>query len=252
MKIAVAGGTGTVGHHVVDVLVERGHEPVVLTRSTGVDLTTGAGLDDALNGVDAVIDLVSVSTQKADVARAFFAATTRTLLDAEKIAGVGHHVLLGIVGSQKSGYGYYQGKQAQEQLVHVGEVPWTEVRATQFHEFAGQIYGVAKFGPLNLVPTMRSQPIAAREVAERLVDLAVAPPAGLVAELAGPKVENMARMVRAYAAATGKRGPILEIPLPGATGKSMRDGTLLPDPTLNPPAQLGTQTFDEWLATLSE
>lgn len=248
MKIAVAGGTGRVGHHIVEVLRERGHDPVVLARSTGVDVLSGAGLSDALDGVDAVIDVLSVSTQKAEESRAFFGATTRTLLDAEVAAGVGHHVLLGIVGSNLSDHDYYAGKILQERLVHEGRVPWTELRATQFHEFAEQIYGIVKLGPFLLAPAMRSQPIAAREVAERLVELASGAPQGLVAELAGPREENMARMVRAYARATGKPGPIIQVPAPGPGGKVMRDGTLLPGPG----AQLGKQTFDEWVAALRE
>jgi len=252
MKIAVAGGTGTVGSHVVDVLRERGHESAVLTRSTGVDLVTGEGLPGALEGVDAVIDVVSKLTQSGKVATEFFDATTRNLLAAEKAAGVKHHVLLGIVGSQKSEYGYYLGKMVQERLMREGGVPWTEVWATQFHEFARQIYGVARIGPIVLAPIGRVQPIAAREVAERLVELAEGAPSGLVAELAGPREENLARMVRDAAHATGKRSPVLGIPAPGPGGKAMRDGTLLPDPTLQPPAQLGKQTFDEWLTTLRE
>jgi uncharacterized protein YbjT (DUF2867 family) len=250
MRIAVAGGTGTVGTHVVDVVRERGHDPVVLARSTGVDLVTGVGVTEALENVDVVIDVVSKLTQNAQVAIDFFGATTRNLLDAEKASGVKHHVLLGIVGSQKSSYGYYLGKMVQERLVHAGEVPWTEVRATQFHEFSQQIYGVARIGPIVLAPNGRVQPIAAREAAEHLVDLAVAAPSGLVAELAGPREESLSRMVRTAARATGKRAPVLGIPAPGAGGRAMRDGTLLPDPTLQPPAQLGTQTFDEWVSTL--
>ncbi len=248
----MAGGTGTVGAHVVDVLRERGHEPVVLARSTGVDLVTGDGVTGALEGVDAVIDVVSKLTQKAQVAIDFFGATTRNLLDAATAAGVKHYVLLGIVGSQKSTYGYYLGKMAQERLVHAGQVPWTEVRATQFHEFSQQIYGVARIGPIVLAPNGRVQPIAAREAAERLVELAVAEPSGLVAELAGPREESLSRMVRDAARATGKRSPVLGIPAPGPGGKAMRDGTLLPDPALRPPAQLGTQTFDEWIAALEK
>ncbi len=248
----MAGGTGTVGAHVVDVLRERGHDPIVLARSTGVDLVTRDGLRGALDGVDVVIDVVSKLTQNARLAIDFFGATTRNLLDAEKASGVKHHVLLGIVGSQKSTYGYYLGKMVQERLVHAGEVPWTEVRATQFHEFSQQIYGVARIGPIVLAPKGRVQPIAAREAAERLVELAVGAPSGLVAELAGPREEGLSRMVRAAARAAGKRAPVLGIPAPGPGGKAMLDGTLLPDPTLQPPAQLGRQTFDEWVSTLME
>jgi uncharacterized protein YbjT (DUF2867 family) len=248
MKIAVAGGTGTVGRHVVDVLHERGHDAVVLARSSGVDVLTGEGLRGALAGTDGVVDVLSLSTQKADESRAFFGTTTRHLLDAELAAGVGHHVLLGIVGSNLSDHGYYAGKIAQEKLVHEGRVAWTEVRATQFHEFAAQLFGAVRLGPFVLAPRMRSQPIAAREVAERLVELATAPPAGLVRELAGPREENMARMVRAYARATGRREPIIQVPAPGPGGRAMRNGTLLPGPD----AQRGVQTFDDLVSALRE
>ena len=248
MRIAVAGGTGTVGTHVVDAVRERGHEPVVLTRSTGVDLVTGSGIAEALAGVRVVIDVASMFTQKAEEARAFFGAETRHLLDAEVAAGVEHHVVLGIIGSNLSDHDYYAGKIVQEALVHEGRVPWTEVRTTQFHEFAAQVYGAVRIGPFVLAPIFRSQPIAAREVADRLVDLALDAPAGLVTELAGPREEDIAHMVRAYARATGKRGPVIGVPAPGPGGRAQRDGTLLPGPG----AQLGRQTFDQWLATLRE
>lgn len=242
MKIAVAGATGAVGRHVVDVVREHGHEAVLLSRAEGVDLVSGAGLD--LSGVDAVIDVASTSTQSREESRAFFGAVTRTLQAAELAAGVRHHVSLGIVGSSDAPYAYYAGKALQEQLVEGGEVPWTILRATQFHEFASQIHGSITAGPFILVPKMVSQPVAAREVAERLVQLAEGAPAGRVPDLAGPRVEHMPRMVRAWARHTGARGPIVTVPAPGPFGKALRDGTLLPKPG----ADLGTQTYDEWLA----
>lgn len=242
MKIAVAGGTGAVGRHVVDVIRERGHEAVVLSRAEGVDLVTGAGLD--LAGVDAVIDVASTSTQSGDESRAFFGAVTRNLQAAELAAGVGSHVVLGIVGAVDAPHAYYAGKALQEELVERGPVPWTILRATQFHEFASQIHGSITVGPIILVPRMVSQPVAAREVAERLVQLAEAGPAGRVPDLAGPRVEHMPRMVRAWAKRTGARGPIVTVPAPGPFGRALRDGTLLPKAG----ADLGTQTFDEWLA----
>lgn len=174
MKIAVAGATGAVGRHVVDVVREHGHEAVLLSRAEGVDLVSGAGLD--LSGVDAVIDVASTSTQSREESRAFFGAVTRTLQAAELAAGVRHHVSLGIVGSSDAPYAYYAGKALQEQLVEGGEVPWTILRATQFHEFASQIHGSITAGPFILVPKMVSQPVAAREVAERLVQLAEGAP----------------------------------------------------------------------------
>ena len=244
MRIAVAGGTGTVGHHVVDVVRETGHEPVVLTRSTGVDLVTGVGLADALAGVDVVIDVSSTQTLSDAASRAFFGSVTRNLLAAEAAAGVAHHVALSIVGSDAAPYGYYAGKVLQEQLVADGPIPWTILRATQFHEFASQLYSRMKLGPVVVAPAMQSQPIAAREVAERLVALAVAEPAGRVTDLAGPRVERMSDMVRHWATATGQRGRVVEMPLPGAYGRAMRDGTLVAEPG----SDLGVQTFDEWVA----
>ncbi|MCS5713507.1 NAD(P)H-binding protein [Herbiconiux sp. CPCC 205716] len=246
MKIAVAGGTGTVGQYVVDAARRRGQDVVVLARSTGVDLTTGAGLAPALTGVDVVVDAASTGTQSAKVSREFFGGVTANLLAAERAAGVTHHIALSIVGSDRAPYGYYAGKALQEQLVTAGPVPWTILRATQFHEFAQQIYGQFKLGPLNLVPTMFSQPVAAREVGERLVDLAEAGPEGMATDLAGPEELRMADMVRAYAEATGGRGPIVEIPLPGGFGKALRDGTILAAPT----ADRGSQTFAEWIGEL--
>jgi uncharacterized protein YbjT (DUF2867 family) len=172
MRIAVAGGTGRVGYHAVEIARRRDHDVVVLTRHHGVDLTAGAGVARALEGVDAVIDVVSVDTLDANASTAFFEATTRALLDAAAAASVGHHIALSIVGIDRAPHGYYAGKLAQERLIHDGPVPWTILRATQFHEFAAQIFASAKIGPLHVAPKMRTRPIAAAEVAERLVALA--------------------------------------------------------------------------------
>jgi uncharacterized protein YbjT (DUF2867 family) len=245
MKIAVAGGTGAVGRHVVDRLRGAGHEPVVLTRSAGHDLRSGVGLAEALAGVGAVIDVASVDTQSASTSREFFGTATRNLLAAEAAAGVGHHVALSIVGTDRAPEGYYAGKLLQEQLVEAGPVPWTILRATQFFEFAGQILGKTTFGPIALVPTMRSQPIAADEVAARLVELAADAPAGRARDLAGPREERMADLARRWLAASGRKTRVLEFPLPGGFGRAMRAGALLPVPGS---ADLGTRSFDEWLA----
>ncbi len=242
MRIAVAGGTGTVGRHVVDVLTEGGHEPLVLTRSAGFDLVTGEGL--ALDGVDGVIDATSVPTQKGSESEAFFGAVTRNLLAAEQAAGVRHHVVLSIVGIDRAPHGYYAGKVLQERLVEAGQVPWTILRATQFHEFAGQILAQLKLGPVYPVPVMRNEPVAARQVAEYLVDLVVNPAAGRVPDLGGPREEKMVQMARAYLKHTGAGGFVLPVPVPGAGGRAMRNGTLV----TGPGAGHTTQTFAEWLA----
>jgi len=246
VKIAVAGGTGTVGRHVVEVARELGHEPVVLSRSAGVDLVTETGLVDALVGVDVVVDVTSVSTQSAPVSRQFFGSVTTNLLRAEVAAGVAHHVALSVVGVDRAPHGYYAGKAHQEELVRRGDVPWTLLRATQFHEFAAQVLGQVRWGPLNLVPVMRSQPVAAREVAERLVELATGPAVGMSRDLGGPEVLRLVDMVRDYARVTRHRGFVVAVPLPGGFGRALRDGTILPGPE----SDRGRQTFTQWTAEL--
>lgn len=241
MQIAVAGGTGVVGRYVVEEARARNHEVTVLSRSEGVDLT--ATRPSHLEGVEVIIDVTSTSTSSAAKSKAFFAAATGNLLSGAEAAGVGHFVLLSIVGIDDSPHGYYAGKLQQEHIVTRSDVPWTIVRSTQFHEFAEQILQRTQIGPLSLVPVMRSQPIAAREVAVRLVDLAEGGPAGRVPDLAGPRVERMADMTRRWAAATGRRGLIIEAPLPGRFGRALRNGTLL----AKPGSQHGRQTFSEWL-----
>ena len=158
-------------------------------------------------------------------------------------AGITHHIALTIVGADAAPDGYYAGKLSQERLIEAGEVPWTILRATQFHEYAALMFATVKAGPLHAAPRARVQPIAVREVAEHLVGLAEAGPGGRVTELAGPREESLSRMVSAYARAIGHRGPLPEISLPGAFGRAQRNGSLLPKPG----ATLGVQTFDEWL-----
>lgn len=247
MKIAVAGGTGAVGSHVTRVAAARGHEVTVLARATGIDLRTGAGLAARLDAVEVVIDVLSVSTQSAEASVDFFRTTTTTLLDAERAAGTPHHVALSIVGIDRAPEAYYAGKIVQEQLVVAGRVPWTILRATQFHEFAEQMFHRTKVGPLVLAPHARTQPIAAREVAEHLLELATGPAQGRATELAGPREEDLADMVKSYADAVEHRGPVLAVKLPGAQMKGMREGLNLPGAN----AVLGSQTFAEWVASAS-
>ena len=244
MKIAVAGGTGTVGHHAVEAARERGHEVVVLTRSNGIDLVSGEGLDDALRGVDVVIDASNLITTSAKEGTEFFTTVTRNLLAAEQRAGVRHHVSLSIVGIDRAPYGYYAAKLAQERAVEGGDVPWTILRAMQFHEFAGQMLEGLTIAGVHLAPRVRTQPIAAREVGQRLVELAEGAPMGHAPEIAGPRQEQLADMIRTLANATGVKGPVMAISLPGKQYAAMRRGETLPGPG----ATIGHQTFDEWVA----
>lgn len=246
MRIAVAGATGTVGQHVVAVVSERGHGVVRLARSAGIDLTSGEGLAEALSGVDAVIDVANVTAQTKAASEAFFGSVTRSLLAAEREAGVGHHVALSIVGIDDVPSGYYAGKRLQERLLAESSQPWSLLRATQFHEFAEQALGFVRIGPLSLVPTMTSQPVAAREVAEALVDLAERGPSGRVPDLGGPDVLAMHELARRVSKARGLGRLVVPVRLPGAAGRGMRDGSLTT--TADPAASRGRITFDEWLA----
>lgn len=239
MKIAVAGGTGVAGRFVVEVLRARGHEPVVLSRGQGVDLVSGSGLDAALTGAEGVIDVSNVTTNRKSVAVGFFDKAGRNLIGAAERAGVRHLVTPSIVGVDRVGLPYYAGKLRQEEIIRGGAVPWTIMRVTQFHEFVGQaLSGVP--GPIAMVPTAPVQPIAVREVAETLVDLALEPPRGMAPELAGPQVESLVDLARSLIAAGGvRRRPVVPLYFPGA----MRTGGLLP----TGPGPRGTRTFADWL-----
>jgi uncharacterized protein YbjT (DUF2867 family) len=166
---------------------------------------------------------------------------TRNLLDAERRAGVRHHVLLSIVGVDRVPLGYYRGKLEQERLVQGGPVPATLLRTTQFHEFVETVLGMLP-GPVAVVPRARIRPIAAREVAERLVDLAEEGPAGRVGDLGGPTVHDAVDLARRTIRARGSRRLVVPLRMPGAWGRAVRAG-LLPDER----AGRGTQTFREWL-----
>lgn len=242
-RIAVAGGTGVVGAHVVDLARQAGHETVVIARSVGVDVVTGQGLAAALDGVEVVIDVSSIGTLSAKASVAFFEKATRNLLDAEAGAGVRHHLALSIIGAAEAASGYYAGKAAQERILQASGDRWSILRASQFHEFAAQMVQRGAMAGVVVVPKMLSQPVAAAEVAEELVALAEGSPRGFARDVAGPRQERMAEMVRKYLRATRQRHPVLEVRLPGAMGRASADGSLLGGPS----AKLGAQTFDEWL-----
>jgi uncharacterized protein YbjT (DUF2867 family) len=243
MRIAIAGATGAVGIHVVEVARARGHEVVPLSRAQGVDLLDVAAVTRALDGAEVVIDVSGISTTSGAASTRFFGTATTHLLEGAVAAGVGHLVSLAILNSDRAPSGYYAGKVLQERLVEAGPVPFTILPATQFHEFAAQIYDRGRIGPVHAVPMMRTQPVAAVEVAERLVDLAESDAQGRVRALAGPREERLIDLVRSYASATGRGGPIVSIPLPGAMGSAMRSGALLPGSD----AQLGRISFADWL-----
>lgn len=243
MDIAVAGATGTIGAEVVRVAAARGHGVRALSRLGGIDVLEGRGLESALRGSDAVVDVLSISTLSASKSIEFFEKTTAQLLDAERRAHIGHHLALSIVGVDRAPYDYYAGKVAQELAVEAGGVPWTILRATQFHDFAVQMFHRMAFGPVHPVITAHVQPIATTELAERIIDLVERGPSGRATDLAGPRREELGAMMRAWARHTGRRAWMPRILLPGAFGAALRDGAVLPGVA----ADRGRVTFEHWL-----
>jgi len=243
MKIAVVGGTGVAGRHVVEAARERGHEPVIIARSTGVDVSTGAGLDEALAGTQAVIDASNINATSRRVAVDFFETAARNLAAAAARAHVPHIVALSILGSDRIPLGYYAGKQRQEQVLREASVPVSIVRASQFHEFADQFMSRLR-GPVLVLPKWRLQPVAVAEVAALLIDLATGDPVPMT-EFAGPREETLVGISRRYVAARGIRKRIVQVRLPGRLGSALARGEGLPTPA----TRLGTQSFDAWLET---
>jgi len=191
MRVAVAGGTGTAGSYAVAAAEARGHEVVSLSRRAGVDLMTGAGLEAALEGVDVIIDAAGRRTWDRQKAEAFFTTSVRRLQEVGRQKGVRRLVVLSIVGADRAPLGYYKAKLAHEAAALEGPLPVTILRATQFYELAAQMLNRTRFGPVALMPRMRSQPIAARTVGEVLVEVATGSGAAERLELAGPERHYM-------------------------------------------------------------
>jgi uncharacterized protein YbjT (DUF2867 family) len=250
-KIAVAGGTGRVGRHVVEIAEERGHEVVPMSRSTGVDVVTGDGLAEALAGVDTIIDASTGSSPDEQAATEFFTAATRNLQRAGAEAGVRRLVVVSIVGCDRFSGGYNRAKVVQEQLVLDGPIPARILRATQFHEFVEELMNWGTQGDVAYLPQMRTQLVAARTVAEALVDLATdaEPDSSSIPEIAGPREENLVEAARLVAA---QRGDGLRVE--AASDPSNPDvvlwesGASLPGPG----ATLAGPTFEEWLLSRAQ
>ena len=213
-KIAVAGATGRVGRHVVDVLEEQGYEVVAISRSAGVDVVTGDELADALRGVESVVDATSGASPEQQAATEFFTAATHNLQQLGAQAGVKRIVVVSIIGTDRFTAGYGAAKQAHERAMLAGPIPATIARAAQFHEFVSQLMDWGRQDGSIYLPKMRTQPVAARTVAETLADLATGrgpapargPDGAPILELAGPREESLGEIARLLAA---HRGPVL-------------------------------------------
>lgn len=244
MKVAVAGATGNVGSLTVERLEHAGHDVVRISRATGIDLVTGAGLDRALAGVEAVIDVTNLPAESAGQSVERFGAATSNLLSAAAGAGVRHHVLLSILGLDRvEGNAHYAGKREQERLVRASPVPWTIVRAAQFHDFAEMVARWTEQDGSASVPPLLLQPIAPSDVADVLVETAGAAPARRSVDVAGPEPQDLVDMARRTHAVRGRA--VRLVPSWSSTfDASMAGEVLLPGED----ARLAPTTFDDWLA----
>ncbi|MFE0465128.1 SDR family oxidoreductase [Kitasatospora sp. NPDC058965] len=243
--ILVTGGTGTLGRPVTERLRAAGHEVRVLSRHAqqyAVDLRRGTGpLAEAVAGADVIVHCAS-SPRGGDEAAA------RNLITAARAAGVGHLVYISIVGVDRVPYGYYRSKFAVERLVEESGLGWTVLRATQFHDLVLQVLRAAAKLPVLLLPAgVADQPIEVGEVADRLAELAGGAPAGRVPDMGGPAVRTLPELARAYLRATGRRRPVLTVPLAGAAYRAFRAGG-----HLAPEHAVGRGTFEQFLAARTD
>jgi uncharacterized protein YbjT (DUF2867 family) len=252
MKIAVAGATGRVGHHVVALLEARGHEVVPISRSSGVDVITGDGLEEALVGVECVIDAATGPSSEQDAATEFFVSAARNLQEAGERAGVQRLVVVSIIGVERFTAGYMAAKLAHERAVLSGPIPARILRAAQFHEFVPLLVEWGTRGEVSYVPKMRTQLVAARTVARSLVDLATEPElapgsaAVPIPEVAGPREESLVEMAELFVSRRGDRVRIEAVSDPADPDRDLTaTGALLPGPN----ATLAGPTFEAWLET---
>ena len=246
-KTAVTGATGRVGSPLVEILTRRGHDVVPIARSKGVDVVSGEGLEAALAGVETIIDTATGPSPDQREATEFFTASARNIQRAGAAAGVKRIVVVSIVGIDKFQGGYNAAKVAQEQALLEGPLPVRIVRATQFHEFVEQLVGWTIQDGVAHVPEMRTQPVAARVVAETIADAAEEPEIenGRITEVAGPQEERLADAAAALFANRGDSFEIREGRQPGdPDAAAYAEGAALP----NPGAKLAGPTFAEWLA----
>lgn len=245
-KIAVAGASGRLGRPTVEILRERGHEVVPISRGDGVDVISGEGLAAALEGVDLVIDAVTGPTPEG--AAEFFATSVRNLQQVGAERGVKGTLVVSIIGTDHFDSGYNAAKAAQERAHLDGPVPARVLRAAQFHEFVAELIEWTRQGDVSYVPAMRTQLVAARSVAEALADLVdeadAAPRGNPIAEVAGPRAENLVEAASLFAARQGNGLRIEAGEWPEDPEGLYPAGALLPGPV----AKLTGPTYEEWLS----
>ncbi|MGW5360565.1 SDR family oxidoreductase [Actinopolymorpha pittospori] len=245
MRIVVVGGTGLIGSKLVEQLGEHGHEAVAAAPDTGVNTLTREGLTEVLTGAQAVIDVTDSPSYEPDAVMKFFQTSTGNLLTAEKAAGVGHHVALSIVGTERMPDNtYFRAKIAQEQLIEQSSIPYSIVHATQFFEFTPSIADAATDGNEVRIPPVRYQPIAGDDAAQAVGRVAAGSPLNGRTEVGGPEQFQMDEFFRDALAAWGDPREVVTDP------QALYFGTLPGERTLVPAdgATLGTIRYRDWLS----
>ena len=244
MRIVVIGGSGLIGSKLVNKLREDGHEAVAASPNSGVNTLTGEGLAEALKGASVVVDVSNSPSWEDSAVMNFFETSTRNLLAHEAAAGVGHHVALSVVGTDRlSESGYFRAKIAQEKLIKGSSIPYSIVHATQFFEFLKGLADISADGGKVRLPHVLFQPMAADDVASALGTIAAGPPLDDTVEIAGPEQFRLDDLVRRRLAALKDPREVIADPKAGYSGARISERTLVPGEN----ARLGETTFETWL-----
>ena len=245
MKVVVIGGTGLIGSKVVDNVRAQGHEAVPAAPDTGVNTLTGAGLAEALAGADVVVDVSNSPSFEDKAVLDFFTTSTRNILDAERAAGVGHHIALSVVGADRMpGSGYMDAKLAQEGLIKGSPIPYSIVHATQFFEFGPRMADNASEGGTVRVPSVLIQPMASDDVAAAVSAVALADPINSTVEVGGPEPMPFEDFIRRGLQSAGDDRLVVSDPDARYFGAKLSERTLVPGAG----ADLRTTRLDDWLS----
>jgi uncharacterized protein YbjT (DUF2867 family) len=244
MKIVVIGGSGLIGKQLVNILRQKGHEAVAASPASGVNTLTREGLAEAVSDAQVVVDVANSPSFEDKAVLEFFERSSRNLLAAEAAAGVGHHVALSIVGTDRlPDSGYLRAKTAQEKLIKGSGIPYTILRATQFFEFIKGIVEAGASGDVIHLSSAKFQPIASADVAAALADLVVGPPLNRTVEVGGPERVGFDVLARRFLAATGDKRRVIGDPQTPYFGTRLDDSSL----TAGDQARIGPTRFEDWL-----
>jgi len=244
MKIVVIGGTGLIGSKLANKLRDHKQEAVAAAPNTGVNTLTGEGLAEALKDASVVVDVSNSPSWEDAAVLKFFETSTRNLLSYEGAAGVGHHVALSVVGTDRlSESGYFRAKIAQEKLIKESSIPYSIVHATQFFEFLKGLADISMVGDKVHLPPVLFQPMAADDVASGVARIAVGTPVNGIIEIAGPEQFRVDELVRRRLASLQDSREIVADPNALYSGAKLSERTLVPEKD----ARLGETSFETWL-----